>query len=31
MARTPQTVDALVDLIKKRHAILMESRRDQVF
>jgi hypothetical protein len=30
MARTPQTVNALVDLIKKRHAILMESRRDKL-
>ncbi|MBU6407981.1 MAG: Fic family protein [Alphaproteobacteria bacterium] len=30
MARTPQTADTLFDLIKKRHAILMESRRDKL-
>ena len=30
MTRTPKTVDALFDLIKKRHAILMQSRRDKL-
>ncbi len=30
MARTPTSVKTLLELIKKRHAILMESRRDKL-
>jgi hypothetical protein len=30
MGRTPQTVDALFELIKRHHAILMESRREKL-